>query len=413
MWLSVAEPMFAVVDVETTGLFTSMHDRVAEIAVVRVDAAGRIVDRWETLVNPQRDLGPQRIHRISAAEILDAPTFAEVVPALTDVLEGCVMVAHNLRFDSEFLDYEFTRAGVRIPEPFLQGLCTMRLAHDYVIGNARSLAHCCEFFSVENYQAHCAGDDAQAAAGLLSRYIDLDPDRPEWAQALETASRTSWPSRTSQSFAFVPLKRQVGALPNEHFLSRITVHMPEYTGPHEHDQYLALLAQAMLDLHLSVHETRALVQLADELGISQDRCRKLHEYYIEQLALAAWADGVITSAEQEDLFRAAALLDVDLAVVEQALSEPPKPIQGSLVPAKIAVGSTLVLTGTMSRERNELSSFLTEMGYVVVERATKKTDLVVAADPDSLSGKAAKARQYGIPVVGERFLYDVLGVPSL
>lgn len=66
----------------------------------------------------------------------------------------------------------------------------------------------------------------------------------------------------------------------------------------------------------------------------------------------------------------------------------------------------------MTRERSELASFLTEMGYVVAERATKKTDLVVAADPDSLSGKAAKARQYGIPVVSESFLYDVLGVPS-
>jgi DNA polymerase-3 subunit epsilon len=32
---------------------------------------------------------------------------------------------------------------------------------------------------------------------------------------------------------------------------------------------------------------------------------------------------------------------------------------------------------------------------------TKKTSLVVAADPDSLSGKARKAGSYGIPVVAE------------
>lgn len=32
---------------------------------------------------------------------------------------------------------------------------------------------------------------------------------------------------------------------------------------------------------------------------------------------------------------------------------------------------------------------------------TKKVKLVVAADPDSLSGKARKARDYGIPVVTE------------
>lgn len=405
--------MFAVVDVETTGLFTSMHDRVAEIGVVRVDARGKIIDRWETLVNPQRDLGPQRIHRISAAEVLDAPTFSEVVPALTEVLQGCIMVAHNLRFDADFLSYEFTRAGMGIPDAFLQGLCTMRLAHDYVIGNARSLAHCCEFFSVENYRAHCAGDDAEAAAGLLGRYIDLEPDRPEWAHALDIASSMSWPSGSSAAASFVPHKRQALGTVEKHFLSRITAHMPEYTGPQEHDQYLALLGQAMLDLHLSVHETRALVRLADELGISQDRCRKLHAYYVEQLAVAAWADGIITPYEEAELYQAAALLDVDGSVVEQALRKPtPTPVDSAPVTGKIAPGSTLVLTGAMARERSELSSFLAEMGYVVAERATKKTDLVVAADPDSLSGKAAKARQYGIPVVAESFLYDVLGVPS-
>ncbi|HCM50934.1 MAG TPA: hypothetical protein DIS91_10455, partial [Microbacterium sp.] len=35
--------------------------------------------------------------------------------------------------------------------------------------------------------------------------------------------------------------------------------------------------------------------------------------------------------------------------------------------------------------------------------------LVVAADPDSLSGKARKARDYGIPIVGEAWLIDTLG----
>ncbi|WP_292708318.1 BRCT domain-containing protein [Microbacterium sp. 67-17] len=40
---------------------------------------------------------------------------------------------------------------------------------------------------------------------------------------------------------------------------------------------------------------------------------------------------------------------------------------------------------------------------------TKKVRLVVAADPDSLSGKARKARDYGIPIVGEEWLLANLG----
>jgi DNA polymerase III subunit epsilon len=39
----------------------------------------------------------------------------------------------------------------------------------------------------------------------------------------------------------------------------------------------------------------------------------------------------------------------------------------------------------------------------------KKVKLVVAADPDSLSGKARKARDYGITIVSEAGLVSLLG----
>ncbi|MBX7446004.1 MULTISPECIES: exonuclease domain-containing protein [unclassified Arthrobacter] len=408
------ESMFAVVDVETTGLFTAMNHRVAEIGVVRVDATGKVIDRWETLVNPGRDLGPQRIHGIRAADIIDAPTFKQVAPALLDVLEGSIMVAHNLRFDAEFLANEFSRADISLPKEFLGGLCTMRLAHDYVQGNARSLEHCCEFLSVENYNAHCAGDDALAAATLLGRYIDMDPTRPDWEYALTSARRITWPSYTSSRQTFKPALRPAGERVERHFLSRITSHMPEFTGPEEHEQYLELLSKAMLDLHLSVHETRELLKLADELGISRERCLNLHHYYLEQLIRAAWADGVVTNQERDSLYLAADLLAISREVVDQKLASPPAPCPPVASPThSVRPGAVIVLTGAMSRERAELAGFLTEMQYTVADGVTKKTDLVVAADPDSLSGKAAKARKYGIPVVKEQYLYDVIGVPSL
>ncbi|UUT36001.1 hypothetical protein L2X98_23115 [Microbacterium elymi] len=39
---------------------------------------------------------------------------------------------------------------------------------------------------------------------------------------------------------------------------------------------------------------------------------------------------------------------------------------------------------------------------------TKRVALVAAADPDSLSGKARKARDYGIPIVSEDGLVRLL-----
>jgi hypothetical protein len=50
---------FAVIDLETTGLFPGGHDRIVELAVVHIDDQGLITGQWETLLNPGRDLGPQ------------------------------------------------------------------------------------------------------------------------------------------------------------------------------------------------------------------------------------------------------------------------------------------------------------------------------------------------------------------
>jgi DNA polymerase-3 subunit epsilon len=68
---------YAVVDVETTGLFPDWHDRIVEIAVVQVSPVGEVEASWATLVNPQRDLGPQQIHGIRASDVLGVPTFGE------------------------------------------------------------------------------------------------------------------------------------------------------------------------------------------------------------------------------------------------------------------------------------------------------------------------------------------------
>ncbi len=36
---------------------------------------------------------------------------------------------------------------------------------------------------------------------------------------------------------------------------------------------------------------------------------------------------------------------------------------------------------------------------MVGDAVNKRTRLLIAADPDSMSGKAKKARQYGVPIV--------------
>jgi DNA polymerase-3 subunit epsilon len=49
-------------------------------------------------------------------------------------------------------------------------------------------------------------------------------------------------------------------------------------------------------------------------------------------------------------------------------------------------------------------------GLVVHERVTKNLDLLVVADPNSLSGKAAKARTYGTRIIAEAAFWQAVGL---
>ncbi|MGH3916341.1 MAG: 3'-5' exonuclease, partial [Pseudonocardiaceae bacterium] len=171
---------YAVVDLETTGLHPGRNERIVEVAVAHVSPHGVITGTWETLVNPRRDLGPQRIHGICAAEIVHAPTFDQIAGELAVLLRGRVLVAHNLRFDSGFLAAEYSRCGYPVPISVEQGLCTMGLAHRYLPGSGRSLADCCAAFGITIANAHQASADALAAAQLLIGYLGLDPHAVHW-----------------------------------------------------------------------------------------------------------------------------------------------------------------------------------------------------------------------------------------
>ncbi len=59
-----------------------------------------------------------------------------------------------------------------------------------------------------------------------------------------------------------------------------------------------------------------------------------------------------------------------------------------------------MITGDTARTREEWIHRLLDAG-LTHGGVTKATRVLVAADPDSLSGKATKARDYGIPIITE------------
>ncbi|HSH72547.1 MAG TPA: exonuclease domain-containing protein [Methylophilaceae bacterium] len=118
-------PDLVFLDLETTG-GTPLHDRITEIALVRVEK-GEIVDRWQTLVNPEIPISPfiTQLTGITNEMVKNAPTFKEVAPMLYNYLDGMVMAAHNVRFDHGFLKAEYKRIGATLRQ---RVLCTVKLS---------------------------------------------------------------------------------------------------------------------------------------------------------------------------------------------------------------------------------------------------------------------------------------------
>jgi DNA polymerase-3 subunit epsilon len=131
-----------VVDVETTGISPSHHDRIIEIAIIRWKPdTGEIEDEYETLVNPKRDIGRADIHGIAAGELLHAPEFAEIAGDIGRRLGGAILAGHNIRFDVGFLKSEYARVGLALPDH--PTVCTLHLAYQLDKLPSRSLLHCC------------------------------------------------------------------------------------------------------------------------------------------------------------------------------------------------------------------------------------------------------------------------------
>lgn len=405
----------AVIDVETTGLFPYRHDRIIEIAAVVIAPSGEIVREFQTLINPQRDIGPTSIHGLTTADILEAPTFADAAGHLLEAIDGCgALAGHNIRFDHSFLVVEFDRLGAPLPD--IPTLCTLRL-----IGGG-DLASCCQYYDVPfDGAAHTAIHDARATARLLTKVLS---DAPAKAREATRHGAIQWPSvfrGQARPLCRNESKRRQAEPPT--FLKKLLGRVNDLAPIEAEDSaliaYVALLDRVLEDRAIDPQEGEALVEMAGRWGITGDQIQRTHHQYLLRLAAAALADGVVTESERRDLAHVARLLDVDL--IEQVLKANLLESSSARIKPGLAddtlVGKTVCFTGEcicrldgelITRER--AAELATEAGLVAVETVTKTLGVLVVADPLSQSGKAKKARQYGIRILHEPVFWSAVGV---
>jgi len=163
---------YAIVDIETTG-GNAAGSRITEIAIVVHDGTC-VTQRWETLVNPQREI-PLPIFALTGITnemVQHAPVFDDISQKVFDLLTDRIFVAHNVNFDYSFVRHQLEEAGFQWTA---KKLCTVRAARKIIPGlPSYSLGNLCRSLDIPLENRHRAGGDADATAILFSQLLKQD-----------------------------------------------------------------------------------------------------------------------------------------------------------------------------------------------------------------------------------------------
>ena len=153
----------AVIDFETAN---SRSNSACQLGVVRLED-WRIVEEKEWLIRPQRlYFSPQcvRVHGITARDCLTSPEWDHVWDQLLPLIDGCVIIAHNVGFDAAVLQGTCQLYDIAVPQFDLQ--CTRLIAKRAWPGQTGyGLAAIAERLSIQ-FQHHNALEDARACAQI-------------------------------------------------------------------------------------------------------------------------------------------------------------------------------------------------------------------------------------------------------
>lgn len=406
----------AVIDVETTGLSPWRHDRIVEIGIVVMNADGTIDAEYETLVNPTRDIGPSCIHQISAADVLRAPIFADVAGDVLEMLSDCTIIAgHNVSFDRNFLVKEYERLGVTLPD--LPLLCTCRL-----FGRA-SLQSCCDELGLSfNGMPHRALVDARLTARIVALLCSDDPSLLDTHRLVDV----SWPivaARRTLCFSRTHAERSLTEPPK--FLQRIasTIHHDTEAETPNVLAYMVLIDRILEDRVIDQSEEDVLVDAVENWGLSSAQLTAAHTNYIHNLAVAALADGIVTDTERRDLHLVSRLLGQNESILDGILESAASQLSTARPAPKIVLpdtdlnGKSVCFTGQLSAtiggqpiSRDLAETLAKDAGLNIASNVTKKLNLLVVADPNTQSGKARKARDYGTRILSDPVFWRMAGI---
>lgn len=419
---------FSLIDLETTGLFK--NDRIVEISIRKVDFQGNEIEHLNTLVNPERDVGPQSIHKISALDVQNAPVFSELVGNILSIIDNSVLVGHNINgFDIKFLSREFEKAGLNFIYNEENTLDSLRFAKElkYPLKLEKLYKSIVKGSSIKKINFHNASEDTKALLNIFKtndfkNWVlrqQVTPiffeDIPEKSKSL--ATRGEGLESVSSFIESIKYSEKI-----------IDLEFDEFNL----NQYSIALQSYIEDKEVSDEEILKIQEFVSEFNISIDEARQIHKHILDTYTDIALLDSKITDEEMYKLRQISKLLGIENYLEESIENSSNNNIKNKLLDKTISVlplkresnfyienlkgklvcftGDILVVSSGQEYDKDGLTSVSKNKGINISSTLNKKVDILVAQDVFSQSSKIQKAKNYGIRILDSNDFARKIGV---
>ena len=159
-----AKRKYAVVDLEATS--AGSNAAIIQVGIVIIEN-DEIVKTYSTDVNPHQALEDNIIQLtgITDEQLETAPDFSQVAREIFELIEDCVFVAHNVKFDANLLAEQLFFEGYELRTPRVD---TVELSQVFYPSLEKyGLGYLAEVLDLDLSQAHTAISDAYATAQLF------------------------------------------------------------------------------------------------------------------------------------------------------------------------------------------------------------------------------------------------------
>jgi DNA polymerase-3 subunit epsilon len=157
-------------DFETTGF---KENRAVSFALIHI-CDNKVVKKKYTLVHPMTEIevGAYKIHKIGFAQIRNEKNFKQIWAEIREYIEGCKVIAHNVKYDLKVLLGELDRHDLECGE--FQTICTCENAKRLITDSENhKLNTLCTYFNLTLDNHHNAKDDTIACKNIYYKLLEL------------------------------------------------------------------------------------------------------------------------------------------------------------------------------------------------------------------------------------------------